>query len=491
MKKHSIIVLFLIIALLMGIVYTPAKALSTTGWATGIKLQNLSATIGTITVALTNAAGIQTAAITTTVGGAPLTVAGNSSIEIFLPAYSTVPGGEYSATVSSDVQLGTVATMTNYGEGIADSYNSMVPAATVFVPYVYHNHNSWNTEIYVQNVNIVQVTGTLELREPVGGASSSDGLGDEDVPFTIPPFGIFHFDASTHADLKWFIGAATVRASASVAVNANQIRLTGAGDVPGNVLIQSRGVASADAGSVLTFPSLYKGFTGVNGTWQSGIKLQNPGASPVEVVVAFTQNGSVTPLGTSTFIIPTNGNKELFLPGVTLDGGGAIPDMFLGSGVATVNTAGGSIMGNVQHTNYTAAGGFGVAEGYTAFATGKAKVSLPSLYNWPSGAGIWVSGIKIQNLGSATVDVVVTLQNDPDSPTFTGTKTFLNIAPGLAVELYLPVGGILDGGLSIPSTWKGSAMVVATGTNPQIVATVIHTNYGRHVANMYTGIPVP
>lgn len=493
MRKHNILVVVLVIAMLFGAVTTPAKALVGTGWATGIKLQNLTETLGTITVSLTNTAGVQVSSISTTAGGSPLTVAGGSSVEVYLPSYSSVPGGDYSATISSDVQLGAVATMTNYASGIADSYNSMEPATKVFVPYVYHNHRSWNTEIFIQNVNNFPVSGSIALTEPTGGTSSSDGLGDKLVPFNIPAYGRFNFNSAdaAHADLGWFIGAAIVTATEGpVAVNSTQIRLLGVGDVKGNVLIQSRGLATLDAGSVLTFPSLYKEYTGASGTWNSGIKIQNPLTTEVGVQVVFTKDKATSPLGTSTFTIPANGSKELYLPGVVLDGGGSIANMFLGSAVATVTTAGGSILGNVQHTNYAAGGGYGVAQGYAAFSSGTAKVSLPTLYNWPSGAGKWLSGIKIQNYGSDPVDVVVTVKNDPDSPVFTGTKTFTNIAPGAAVELYLPTVGIFDGGLSIPATWKGSAMVVATGTNPQIVATAINTNYGRHVANMYTGIPV-
>lgn len=487
-------VLIIVFVLLMSINY-PASALSDTGWSTGIKLQNLSSsTEGTISIQLYTPTGTMGPLITTTSGGAALTVLPLKSVEVYLPSYGSVSAGQYSATISSSVPLAAVATMTNYDNGVADSYTSMEPSTAIFIPYVYHNHNSWNTEIFIQNTtNTAIESGNITLEEPVGGSSSSDGLGNQSVSFTIPAYGTYHFDALDYSSLGWFIGAAKITADQPVVATSNQIRMVAAGDTPGNVLIQGRGLTSLDFGGKVVMPSLYKGWTS-NGTWNSGIKLQNPGATSIDLTVtikADADSPSYPFTGIKSVTIPAAGNAELYLPTVTLNGDVSVPDMFKGSAVIEVTTPGGQVIASAQHVNYAAAG-YGVALGYSGFATGVDQISLPSLYRWPSGAGIWISGIKVQNLGTNPVTVRIDLTADPDIAAWTGTKSGIILEPGQAAELYLGVNGNLDIGASVPVPWKGSATVTATGTGDiQVVATVLHTNYGRHVANMYTGIPVP
>ena len=101
----------------------------------------------------------------------------------------------------------------------------------------------------------------------------------------------------------------------------------------------------------------------------------------------------------------------------------------------------GTVVATVQHTNYLAANGYGVALGYAGFSSGHSEVSLPSLYRWPSGAGIWISGIKVQNMGQDPVTVTINLKTDPDVSTWTGTKSNIILNPGAAYELYLGANG--------------------------------------------------
>lgn len=487
-------ILLLVFVILMGTV-SPVSALPGSNWATGIKIQNLSSTTdGSIVIKLYTVSGTLATTISTTSSGTPLTAPKSSSVEVYLPAYSSVQDSQYSAEISSNVPLGVVATMTNYDYGIADSYNSMEPATEVSIPYVYHNHNKWSTEIFIQNTTNSTISGQVILTEPAGGASSSDGLGNKTVDYSIPAYGSYSLNTTdaTYNDLGWFIGAARVTAGSPVSVVANQVRIVGAGDVQGNVLIQSRGLTVNDSGNEVLIPSLYKNFSGLNGTWNSGIKLVNPTASTINAIVTFTADPERPAYsGTKTLSIPANGNAELYLANLVLDNSSKIPDMFKGYAKVDVVELAGSVVATVQHTNYLAAGGYGVALGYAGFSNGHSAVSLPSLYRWPSGAGIWISGIKVQNMGQDPVTVTVNLKTDPDVSTWTGTKSNIILNPGAAYELYLGANGNLDGGTSVPQPWKGSALVTASGTGEVvIVATVLHTNYGRHVANMYTGIGI-
>ena len=84
--------------------------------------------------------------------------------------------------------------------------------------------------------------------------------------------------------------------------------------------------------------------------------------------------------------------------------------------------------------------------------------------------------------------VTINLSSDLDVTPWTGTKT-ITLDGFEAQELYLGGTANLDGGASVPQPWKGSALVTATGSGTvEIASTVLHTNYGRHVANMYTGV---
>jgi len=486
----------LALALIMSLVLvTYVSALSGGSWISGVKIQNLDSTNpANVSISLYEAGGGNPKyTITTTANGSPLAIPVGNSIEIYLPNFSQVAAGQYSAVISSSAEVGAVVTTTNYPYGLADSYNTMVPDTSVFVPYVYHNHNNWSTEIFVQNTSASQsATGSIIFSEPSSSVSYGDsGAHTKQVNFNIPPGGTQAFDTSTstYNDLGWFIGSATITSNVPVAVVANQTRLVGSGDVPGNVLISARGLSTADSGTRILLPSLYKNFSGASGTWRSGIKIVNPNPNQVQVTVTFKSDPDRPSFqGTKQLSIPANDNAEIYLPSETLTTPtGPIPDMFKGYAIITSTLP---VVATVQHTNYTGADGYGVAVGYAGFASGSSKISLPSLYNWPSGSGVWISGIKVQNYGNARATFNVSFTADPDSISkVNGTKNGLSLDPGQAIELYF--GSMtLDGGGSIPSGWKGSAVIRGLSGSEELVATVIHTNYGRHVATMYTGIPV-
>jgi hypothetical protein len=477
--------------ILSGVGVSSVWALPGGTWQTGIKIQNLSSTeTANITVYLYNANGDVAYTLSQTAGGSPLQASPNGSVELYLPNYTNVNSGQYSAMVASNTQIGVVATHTDYDYGLADSYNGMEGATEIYVPYVYHNHNNWSTEIFVQNTSD-STTAHVYATMVAGSTKKTSQL-------TLAPHGSGSFDTSqsTYDDLGWFIGSATITSTENVplAVTVNEVRVAGAGDANGNVLVSFRGLTAADASNRVVLPSLYKEFSGASGTWRSGIKIQNISASSATCNVTFrtdpdSPSGSWT--GSRTGLsIPQGGSEELYLRNPVLDGSANIPNMF--KGYAVIECSGGEVVATVIHTNYDAAGGKGVAVGYFGIASGSNELSIPSLYRWPSGAGTWVSGIKIQNVGTSTASVTVSFKTDPDSPnaSWTGTRSGISLDQNEAIELYLN-NPILDGGGSLPAPpWKGSAAVSCSpSASCQIAATVIHTNYGRHVANMYMAIP--
>jgi hypothetical protein len=454
-------------------------------WNSGLKVQNLDVGSAQISVDLySSAGGAPVYSITKTPDGlTDLIAPEGGSVEVYFPNYTSLPAGQYSAVVSSTKNVGAIATNTNYGLGLADSYVApFIASPKYYIPYVYHNHNSWSTEIFVQNTTSNPVTVNVLI---------SNGTVSKTCTLSLSGMGSGSCDTSKSPDFDvlgaGFIGYATIDSSSvEVAVMVNQIRLAGNSDVPGNLMVSHRSLVDADASNKVVLPSLYKNFN----NWKTGIKLQNLNPTAATVTVVFTSDTDAPTAGwsgTKTGLsVPGNGSTEIYLPtnGI-LDAGASIPDLFKGSAVVTATS--GTVLSNAIQTNYAA--GNGVAIGYIGATQGTSKVSLPTLYRWPSGAGIWVSGIKIQNLGDSAVTVVVNFFTDPDigggSP---GNTTGLTLGIGEAKELYL-ANNILDGNLAIQAPWKGSALITATGgTTPQISATAISTNYGRHGATMYSGI---
>jgi hypothetical protein len=482
MKKAHLFRAMMIVILVTGLFAGTAMAMPGGTWASGIKIQNLDLTPltkATISIDLYSATGSLAYTINKTSGGDPLTADAGKAIEVYLPSFSTVGAGQYSAVVSADREVAAVVTTTNYSYGMADSYNTMVPATAVSVPYVYHNHNNWSTEIFIQNTS---TTSAATVSVVLKNATKT-----QTVPLSIPASGMKSVDTSSatvDAALgTGFIGAATITSDVPVAVVANQVRQMGAGDALGNVMISARGLTTDDGGTKILLPSLYKDFSGASGTWRSGIKLANLGGTVANVTVTFKSDPD-QPAFTGVKTVTINGGEsaELYLPTTVTTP--AFPAAFKGYATVTSDVA---VVATVQHTNYAGAGGYGVAIGYAGFSSGVSKISLPSLYNWPSGAGVWVSGIKVQNYGSGSATFKVTFTADPDSVSkVNGTITGVTLAGGAAKEFYFG-SMVMDGGGTIPSSWKGSA-VVEGGASDQLVATVIHTNYGRHVANMYTGV---
>jgi hypothetical protein len=494
MLRKSLFTAIPVVLIAMLVLTTVVSGLAGGTWQSGIKIQNLDpSNPANLSVSLYGSGGGSPIhVITQTSGGSPLTAQPNKSVEVYLPAFSSVTAGQYSAVVSSDRNVGAVVTTTNYPYGMADSYNSMVPSTSVFVPYVYRNHNNWSTEIFVQNTTGTNITGSIVFTEPSTSVSYSDsGVHTKTVNFNIPAYGTQSFDTltSTYNDMGWFIGSATIQSSAPIAVMANQTRLVGNGDIQGNVLISARGLSSNDAGTKILLPSLYNNFSGASGTWRSGIKIVNSSSSTANITVEFKSDpGMPSFSGTKTLSISAGGNTELYLPSTTLNTpAGPMPNQFKGYAIINSNVP---VVATVQHTNYEGASGYGVAVGYAGFSSGSRNISLPSLYHWPSGSGVWISGIKVQNYGTTNATFTITYSADPDSiSSLNGTKSNVTLTPGQAIEFYFG-NPILDGNGSIPSGWKGSAFIQGSA-GAQLVATVIHTNYGRHVATMYTGVPIP
>lgn len=117
----------LLVALIFALIATgTASALTGGSWISGVKIQNLtSGETAQLNVDLYDALGNLKYSINQTSSGQPLIAAAGKSVEVYLPNFSQVAAGQYSAVVSSNVNVGAIVTTTNYPYGMADSYNTM------------------------------------------------------------------------------------------------------------------------------------------------------------------------------------------------------------------------------------------------------------------------------------------------------------------------------------------------------------------------------
>lgn len=459
-------------------------------WQSGIGIKNLETTPNQVTVEFFNAntGALQSYSYSNTLGNL-------QGVELYLPNIPGLPAGSFASRVSAQGAVGVSTTSTNYAANMADSYNGMPGATQFFIPGIYNNHNSWVSEVLVQNTTGSAINARMEVRginlvtqAPVGPVTFG--------PLSIPANATRSFDTSTNSPFNFdgslgtsFLGSARIYNDQNqpMAVVLFNTRVAGSSQV----VLSYRGMTTAtDASVFLAAPVIYKNF---NNGWRSGINVQNVGGSTVAATITvFNQAGNQ--VATQTRNIAANNSTEWFLPNAVFNGGVTLPDQFIGSASVTA-PAGSQLVGTVTTTNYdvakqlpTSPPGSGVALGYImpSRTSGKARISAPTVYKM-FGTGTWNSSLVVSNVGTVPVNFSLQFASDSDSPaTYNNTISGFSLAPGRSREFYLPNPAHLNN-TTIPNNFKGSILVNATSSSgtPQIAGIVQHTNYGRGVATVY------
>jgi hypothetical protein len=198
------------------------------------------------------------------------------------------------------------------------------------------------------------------------------------------------------------------------------------------------------------------------GTWVSGIQIQNQSdANAAEVTVEFYWAAGQGPggggalAGTKTVSVPASQSVTFYIPDLELDGGGALPEGFVGSAVvksteqvtANVNTQVPTTMGREpdQPNRIGTAGGV--------------LTPAPKLYFTQVMKNYWGwnSYIAVQNTGAEPADVTVSYYNDSNGALQTTQTATI---PAFATHLFYQ-DAIPDDAIPAPSPggWGGSAVV--------------------------------
>jgi hypothetical protein len=370
----------LLVTLLVGL-FGAGSVLAQGTWNTGIDIQNLTGTAGTVAVAFYNADG-------SPAGTLNRAITAWGSLNFYLPSEASPPdGGQYSAVISSDVMVGATSSQANYTLGGSDIYlGTSQPEAKLNFPLVYRNHTSglWNTKLVIQNASAAAQTVTLRLY------SVGETTPDATDSATIPAYASHVFDISDAAYAAFGpYGSAVVEGSAALAGVADNIRNPG---TRVNVIESSyRAFGNAQAGDEVILPLVYKNYN----LWTTGVNLFNAGG--IQTTVTITYTGTNIP-GTwvDTVVLGPDAMGLFYTPS-----NANLPNGWYGSAVVTSSAT--DLYVVVASQRYRATGAEGVAYEGSLRSDATACVSLPVVHNRTS----WKTGINILNLGNVNANVTI------------------------------------------------------------------------------------
>ena len=458
MKRLSRILFLVVLAVgLIGI--SSASAQGT--WNTGIDIQNLTGTAGTVTVEFYNSDG-------SSAGSLSESIAGWGSLNFYLPDQPAPPeGGQYSAVVSSDVQVAATASQANYTLGGADIYlGTANPEDTLSFPLVYRNHTSgnWNTDLVIQNASSSSQVVTLKLYT----AGSTTPAATDTA--TIPAYASHKFDVSDSAYAAFGpYGSATVEGTAPLAGVADNIRNAGTGAL--NVIESSyRAFVATQQGQSVIAPLVYKNYN----LWTSGVNVFNKGSVQTTVVITYTNaNPSVTGgPWVDTLTLGANAMDLFYTPSNS-----TLPDSFYGS--AELSSSATDIVAVVASQRYRSDGAQGVAYEGSVPTDATACASLPVVHNRTT----WKTGINIINLGSSPANITINYYSSAAG--INDANQTITIPANSPLTVYMPGTPTMPAVTAVG--FYGAADVKSTNGQPLLI-NAAHSRMDRGVGSNFVGI---
>jgi len=452
MKALRILIGVAILVALLGFGMQSAQAVGLFTYTTGFQVQNIdTTTAANVTILFYQPDGNQPP---------------SSSISDSIPAsgsktyfpLTTVPNGfSGSVVVSSSTKVASVVNIEGTG-GAQNVWAAYVGAsagsASLQLPLLMKNNSGYNTWFSVQNVGGSSTTITATYSD--GTVASS--------PAAVLPGASYVFDQAgeTHS-AKVF--SAVITSSGSVPLAAAVVE-----ENPSTLFAYS----GFNAGSNnVVFPLVNAN----NGGYQTGIQIQNIGASDTNVTVSYTPSSAGTACTETQTIAHGTSNTFALNPfagvaraGITTDCvGGA---RFIGSAQVTTNSASMPLVGVVNQLKPGVNG-----EAYNAFdpASAAQTVVLPLIMDRNGG---FFTGFSVMNVGTAAAV----------NCTFTGNKATSYTVSSASLPQFGALVDIENGKLA--AGFVGSATCTA-GSGGLLVAVVneLSTAAGDNLL-VYEGIPV-
>jgi hypothetical protein len=436
--KRLICTFLLVTVAMMLVGVNPASAQGT--WNTGIDIQNLSATGGTVMVEFYTSAGASAGSISGSIDAW-------GSLSFYLPTQPSPPsGGQYSAVVSSDVPVAATSSQTNTGLGGADIYlGTSSPQTTLSFPLVYRNHSggTWNTKLIVQNASNTAQTVYLSLY--IAGATTPAATDSASVqPYA---YKVFTLSDSAYSAFGNTYGSAVVTSTVQLAGVADHTRNV-SGLAVNYINSSYRAFGPAQQGTAAVLPLVYKNY----GSFTSGINIVNKGAISTTVTITYTNANPAIVGGpwVDSLVLAGKAMGSFYTPS-----NGSLPNNYYGSAVLSSSATDISVV--VASQRYLTSGAQGMAYEGSLPTDATPCVSLPVTHNRTT----WKTGINILNLGSSEANVTINYVSS--APGIGDATQSFTISANSPRTIYMPTQS--------PTTlgFYGSADVKSTNSQPLLI----------------------
>lgn len=443
--------IFFVMALVFSIVSSQPAAAQTNApgvWSSAINLQNISTSTATVVITFYDASGN----VVTTYTPAPLT--GGEAVSIFVPALTTspsLPSGQYSVVVSSDVQILASVNTASTNSGSApwtafayDGFDSSQAGPALYFPGNYKNYFNFFSELVIQNTDPTTTANvTATFRNQSGGVIASNvSLG------SIAP------NASKTVAMS-SIGALPSGTSGifgAVVTSTEGVNLVGVANIWRTTPVAGTASYSGfTSGSTQLFaPSLLNNYFGFN----SAITIQNVHPTNNAVGTLTYSNGTVenfnlVPGAAKDYYQPNNPN----LPSGNTNGLLA----------AKVNVTSGSVVGLVSQSVPSTSGSFA---SYNVPSSASASVNIPSVL---SDFYSYFTAVTVQNTGTTSTNITINYATGQ-------SRTINNVAAGATVN-FIHLDNAND---VLPFRTATSATV--TSSNGNLLVAVMQHNTASNVA---------
>lgn len=451
--------IFFVLALVFSIFSSQSAAAQTNApgvWSSAINLQNVTTSTATVVITFYDANGNVVTTYT------PEALGGGEAVSIFVPALTTspsLPSGQYSVVVSSDVQIlasvntaSTSSTSAPWTAFAYDGFDSSQAGPDLYFPGNYNNYFNFFSELVIQNTDPSTTANlTATFRNQSGGVIASNvSLG------SVAPNASRTIAMSSVAGLP--SGSSGI--FGAVVTSNEDVNLVGVANIWRTT--PTAGTASYSgftSGSTQLFaPSLLKNYFGFN----SAITIQNVHASQNAVGTLTYSNGIV-----ENFNLVPGAAKDYFQPNNPSLPSGNSGGLF----AAKVVITSGSVVGLVSQSVPSGTGSFA---SYNVPASASSSVNIPSILSDYYG---YFSAVTVQNTGSTSTNVTINYANGQ-------SRTFNGVAAGATVNIIH-----LDGASDVlPFRTATSASVESSNGNPLVA--VIQHNTSPNVAG-YNAAKVP
>jgi hypothetical protein len=354
---------------------------------------------------------------------------------LVLARLANVPAGFVgSAIVQADAPITGAVNLDRPGQDRLTYVGLPAGTTTVWVPLLMRGANGWDTGLQVHNLAQSTIHARISLFTQGEAVPVSVSV------IQLPPLApLAIYQPSDHRIPQEWVGSALIESleNQPIAVVVNELSDDGLG------------MAYAGSGApseTLALPLVYKNA----GDWASGVQVQNAGAAPATVTIAYGRGDGTTVLATDRASVPP-GAAVTFYQGTTRE----LPDGY--AGPATVTSLEGQPL--VAVVNAVRQGG-GMATAYDAFGRGGQTLHLPLVYREFAG---WNTGVQLQNLGTSSTVVTLTFHEEDGREAASITRS---LERGAVATVYLPEIA------ELPAAFIGSAF--ATSQNGEPIAAMVN-----------------